>query len=296
MFNNVKVGIAPINWTNDDDPSLGGDVSFEQCIREMHESGYVGCEVGNKYPRDPQTLRAALEPLQLQIASAWLSVYFTEENRYQESIDAFFEQLHFLKAMGADVIVVCECGHGIQGTNQSIIDAKPVFSEKQWQQLIEGLHTIGRIARENDMHIVYHAHMGTGVQTEAELDYLMQHADAALVSLLLDTGHMVYADGDPLAIIQKYSERIKHVHLKDLRRDIIEKIRTKHLSFMDGVRLGAFTTPGDGMIDFAPIFNALAKCDYQGWFVVEAEQDPAQAPPLRYAKQARKFIKELTGL
>jgi len=296
MFNNIKVGIAPINWTNDDDPSLGGDVPFEQCIREMQESGYVGCEVGNKFPRDPQTLHAALEPLNLQIASAWVSVYFTEEDRYQASITAFAKHLDFLKAMGAKVIVICECGHCIQGSDQPILGAKPVFSEQQWQQLIDGLHAIGQMAKQQDMQIVYHAHMGTGVQTEAELDRLMQGTDADLVSLLLDTGHIVYGGGDPLAIIQKHSKRIKHVHLKDLRRDMIEEVRRDRLSFMDGVRLGTFTTPGDGMIDFAPIFKALSASHYQGWFIVEAEQDPVKAPPLAYATQARKFIRELIGI
>lgn len=296
MFTHVKLGIAPIGWTNDDDPSLGGNISFEQCIQEMHDAGYQGCEVGNKFSRNPKQLQAALEPLNLQIASAWFSTYFVIPEKVEQCVADFMVHMNFLKAMGAKVIVVSECGASIQGTPQPIFGKKPVFTEKQWRDLFSGLERIGEYAKKNEMDIVYHEHMGTGVQTEEEVHYLMQHTDPALVSLLIDTGHITYAGGDPVALINEYGQRVKHVHLKDLRQENIDIVRQQQLSFLDGVRLGTFTIPGDGFINFKPIFSALSKQHYQGWFIVEAEQDPKKAPPLEYAKKARSFIKTMTGL
>ena len=163
MFDQVKIGISPLSWTNDDDPSLGGDIPFEQCIQEMQQAGYVGCEVGNKFPKDPVQLHAALDPLQLQVASAWFSTYFTVPGQEKKTIDDFVRHMNFLKAMGCEVIVVCECGGSIQGTQEAILGGnKPVFSKKQWQQLVSGLHRMGEMACDNGMTIVYHEHIGTG--------------------------------------------------------------------------------------------------------------------------------------
>jgi inosose dehydratase len=289
-INNIKLAIAPICWTNDDLPELGGHISFEQCIGEMAEAGYHGCEVGNKFPRDPDTLRAALLPYNLSIASAWYSSYFTE-NRADETLSGFITHMNFLKAMGANVIVVCECGHSIQGKAQAILGNKPVFTNHQWELLINGLHTIGRLANENNMAIVYHHHMGTGIQTEEEIDRLMLESDPNLVSLLFDTGHLYFAGNDLLAILNKYESRIKHIHLKDIRGDVLQQTKQNQLSFLDAVRAGVFTVPGDGCIDFDPIFAGLLKMNYKGWWVVEAEQDPEKAIPLVYAKMAREYLR-----
>jgi len=297
MFSDVKLGIAPINWTNDDDPSLGGDISFEQCICEMHEAGFVGCEVGNKFPRDTDQLHAHLKPFNLQVASAWMSTYFTIKEKCQATIDDFKKHMLFLKAMGAKVIVVCECGHAIQGSEKPLLsDHKPLFSTSQWQALQDGLHRISEMARENNMWVVYHAHMGTGVQTEDELHTLMGRTDPGLLGLLLDTGHIHFSGADPAALARTYGKRIKHVHLKDLREKIHHHVDKAQLHFMDAVRAGVFTVPGDGCIDFTPIFKALSDSDYHGWFIVEAEQDPKLAPPLAYAKKTRQYIRQLTGL
>lgn len=219
---NIKLGIAPINWSNDDDPNLGGDISFEQCINDMALAKYVGTELGNKYPRDVPTLKAALESRQLQLSSAWFSTYFTEEDLYLETLSLFMEHLSFMRAMGAKFINICECGHAIQGTKLPVFGAdKPVFTEQQWQHLIQGLHTIGRIAQDFQMQLVYHYHVGTGVYNEQEIDYLMMHTSPELLSLLLDTGHAVFAGIDPINLIKKYSSRIKYVHLKDIRPEVL---------------------------------------------------------------------------
>ncbi len=292
----VRLGIAPIAWTNDDMPELGGEISFEQCIDEMALAGYVGSEVGNKYPRDPKVLKAALEPRGLQIASAWFSSFLTTKE-LEETVSEFIKHRDFLHAMGAKVIVVAEQGHSIQGLMDTPLHAnKPIFTESEWQRLVDGLHRLGELAHEKGMEIVYHHHMGTGVQTYEEVERLMNATDPKRVSLLLDTGHISFAGGDSLDLIKNFGSRIKHVHFKDLRAEMELLVETENLSFLQAVKKGVFTVPGDGRIDFEPIIAALNEMDYKGWIIVEAEQDPALAPPLEYARRARAYIKEKAGL
>jgi inosose dehydratase len=292
----VRLGIAPIAWTNDDMPELGGEISFEQCIDEMALAGYVGSEVGNKYPRDPKVLKAALEPRGLQIASAWFSSFLTTKE-LEETVSEFIKHRDFLHAMGAKVIVVAEQGHSIQGQMDTPLHAnKPIFTESEWQRLVDGLHRLGELAHEKGMEIVYHHHMGTGVQTYEEVERLMNATDPKRVSLLLDTGHISFAGGDSLDLIKNFGSRIKHVHFKDLRAEMELLVETENLSFLQAVKKGVFTVPGDGRIDFEPIIAALNEMDYKGWIIVEAEQDPALAPPLEYARKARAYIKEKAGL
>lgn len=292
----IKLAIAPIGWSNDDMPELGGHISFEQCIEEMAAAGYQGCEVGHKFPRNPDILHTALSARQLSVASAWYSLYFTENSREEETRHGFLSHMNFLKAMNAKVIVVCECGHSIQGKPQSVIDNKPHFSSVQWQSLITGLHQIGKDARENDMSIVYHPHMGTGVQTQEEIDHLMHATDPELVSLLFDTGHIYFAGNSPLEVLQQHGHRIRHVHLKDIRMDILNQVKNEKLSFLQAVRAGVFTVPGDGCIEYMPILSELVRQQYKGWWVVEAEQDPDKAAPLVYAKMARKYLHDTMGI
>lgn len=294
-FDGIRLAIAPIGWSNDDMPLLGGHISFEQCIQEMAEAGYEGCEVGHKFPRNPEQLQAALLPHQLSVASAWYSLYFTEPGRKQETIEGFINHMNFLSAMGAKVIVVCECGHSIQGKALSLFEHKPIFSEIEWQFLISGLDEITELAKEKEMQIVYHHHMGTGIQQANEIDRLMIEANKRL-SLLFDTGHLTYAGETPLSVLKKHGHRIKHVHLKDIRKQVLERVKKERMNFLDSVKAGVFTVPGDGCIDFNPLFELFSELNYQGWWVVEAEQDPALANPLVYASKARDFLRLTTGL
>ncbi|NLK07825.1 MAG: myo-inosose-2 dehydratase [Firmicutes bacterium] len=291
----VRLGIAPIAWTNDDMPELGGDIPFEQCIYEMAKAGFEGCEVGNKYPKDPKTLLAALEPLKLSIASAWFSSFFTTKTP-KETFDAFVKHRDFLHACGAKVIVVSEQGKSIQGRMDVALHGnKPSFTAVEWDQLIDGLEELGRLAQAKNMQIVYHHHMGTGVQTYSEVETLMERSDPKLVHLLLDTGHIVFAGGDPVQMVKDFGKRIRHVHFKDLRKSIMEQSSQEGWSFLESVKQGVFTVPGDGMIDFGPVIRALDEAAYKGWIMVEAEQDPAVAPPLEYAVKARSYLRKQMG-
>ncbi|MGL5270086.1 MAG: myo-inosose-2 dehydratase [Selenomonadaceae bacterium] len=289
---NITLGIAPIGWTNDDMPDLGKENTFEQCVSEMALAGFNGCEVGGKYPRDVKVLKKALKLRGMSIASAWFSSFLTTKP-YQETADEFIVHRDFLHAMGAKVVVVAEQGHSVQGMiDTPVFAGKPYFTDAEWDKLAEGLNKLGRLAQEKGMKVVYHHHMGTGVQTEAEIDRLMQVTDPELVFLLFDTGHLVCSGEDYIGILKKYISRIKHIHLKDVRKATVEKVKTQNMSFLDGVRAGMFTVPGDGDVDFAPVFDIINRSDYEGWYIVEAEQDPAKANPLEYAQIARKYIRQ----
>lgn len=297
MLDNKKVqlAIAPIAWTNDDLPDLGAENSFEQCISEMALSGFSGSEIGNKYPKDPDVLKHYLDVRGLRICNAWFSSLLLSDG-YDATIDAFIKHRDFLHALGAKVIGASEQGNSIQGKNVSIFGNKPVYTDEQWELIAKGFNEMGRLAREKDMYFTVHHHMGTGVQTADEIDRLMEMTDENLVFLLFDTGHLAFAGEDAVAVLKKYVHRTKHVHLKSIRKDIIAEGKAKGYSFLDCVRAGAFTVPGDGDFDFRPVFDILSDADYEGWVVVEAEQDPAKANPFEYALLARKYIREASGL
>lgn len=296
MTKNIQLAMAPIAWTNDDMPELGKENTFEQTISEMALSGFTGTEIGNKYPRDPEVLHRYLDIRGMKVASAWFSAFLTTKP-FEETAEAFIEHRNFLHAMGAKVIVVAEQGHSIQGMmDQPVFAAKPSFTEEEWEKLATGLEKLGDLAHEKDMEIVYHHHMGTGVQTTEEIDRLMELTDPAKVKLLFDTGHLVFSGEDPVYIYQKYQDRIKHIHFKDIRESVVKAVKEQQMSFLNAVKSGAFTVPGDGMIDFKPIWEAIDASGYEGWIVVEAEQDPAKANPFEYAVKARTYIRDVTGM
>lgn len=298
MFNKdkVKLGIAPIAWTNDDMPELGGENTFEQCVSEMALAGYTGTEVGNKYPKDPEVLNKALKLRGMTVCNAWFSSFLTTKP-LKENVDTFIKHRDFLYAVGARVIGAAEQGHSIQGMmDVPVFTRKPYFTDDEWKKLADGLNELGRLAKDRGMTLTYHHHMGTGVQTFEEIDRLMDMTDPDLVYLLFDTGHLTFSDVDPEAVLRKYVSRVRHVHLKDIRKEVLERVKKENWSFLQAVKGGTFTVPGDGMIDFEPLFKILEENDYTGWFVVEAEQDPAKANPLEYAIKARNYIREKTGL
>ncbi len=294
---NVKLGIAPIAWTNDDMPDLGCENTFEQCISEMALAGFTGCEVGNKYPKDTTVLKHALELRGMEICNQWFSSFLLTKT-FKEVEKECRAQLAFLKTMGAKIIGFSEQSYSIQGQmNTPVFGYKYVLNESEWNRLCEGLNKLGKIALEEyGIHLTYHHHMGTVVQSLEETDRLLVGTDPKYVSLLFDSGHFAYCGEDPVAIVKKYISRIKHVHLKDIRPDVVKKVKEENLSFLQGVREGAFTVPGDGCVDFPSIFKVLEEDGYQGYMLVEAEQDPAKANPFEYACKARKYIKEQTGI
>lgn len=294
---NVKLGIAPIAWTNDDLPELGGENTFRQCVSEMALAGFTGSEVGNKYPKDPAVLKPMLELRGIEICNAWFSAFLISRP-YEETEAAFEKHVAFLAAMGAKVVGVSEQSYSIQGIqSQPVFEDKYAMNDAEWDTLCDGLNRMGKLSLEKyGIALTFHHHMGTVVQSAAETDRLMAGTNPAYVSLLFDSGHFAYCGENPAEMVRRYAKRIKHVHLKDIRPDVVAKVRENRWSFLEGVRQGTFTIPGDGCVDFDPIFACLEESGFEGYMVVEAEQDPAKADPLEYAIRARKFIREHTGL
>ncbi|RIM90559.1 myo-inosose-2 dehydratase [Staphylococcus xylosus] len=293
MVKSIRYGCAPIAWTNDDLPELGSENTFEQCISEMALAGYEGTEIGNKYPNDPSELLDYLEPRGLNVASAWLSLFLTTE-MFEMTEAAFIKHRDFLYKAGAKVIVVCEQGKSIQkDLSKSIFTDKPYFTNEEWQRLFSGLEKLGTLANEKGMKIVYHPHMGTGIQTDSEIQRLMENTDESKVSLLYDTGHLALSGENPIDVFNKYKDRIHHIHFKDIRKGIEQATQLQNDSFLTSIKKGVFTVPGDGYIDFEPILNVIEDFNYQGWIVVEAEQDPDKANPFIYAKKAKDYLNNI---
>jgi inosose dehydratase len=291
----VKLGVCCTLWWNDDFPTIDAGIPFGQAVSEMALAGFQGCSIGHKYPADPAALKAALDLRGLQVSEPWTSTYFTINKMRQKTVDAFEETLARIKALGGTELVVAEFGASSHLLPIDVFANRPVFTEAQWDALTSGLDQLGKIASSAGMKLSYHHHMGTGVMTRSDVDRLMASTDPDLVFLLLDTGHIAFAGDDPLELARAHADRIGHVHLKNIRPEIVSRVRDEGLSFQEGVELGVFTVPGDGGIDFRPILEALADADYRGWLVVEAEQDPNKANPLEYAKKARAYLADVLG-
>jgi inosose dehydratase len=294
----VRVGAVPNGWSNDDLPELGGSTSYEQCLDEMALAGYEGTEMGSKYPQDPNVLKEALALRSLSVSGAWLSCFFTVNGGREQTLQSFRQAIPFYKALGIQDIYAAEVGHSAHLQPIPALANKPEFDGAQWDRLVAGLHEVGHIADDNGMRIVYHHHTGTGVQTEADVDRLMAATDPKLLWLLLDTAHITVGGGDALSLTEKYADRICHVHLKQVRAPVLERMRTQGLSFWDALKAGIFTVPGDpeGMLDLKPVLDTLAARNFKGWMCIEAEQDPAKANPLKYFKMARAYLKQTADL
>ncbi|MCP4152425.1 MAG: myo-inosose-2 dehydratase [bacterium] len=294
--NKVKLAMAPIGWTNDDMPDLGAEVTFEQCVSEMALAGYTGSEVGNKYPSNPEILKPMLDIRGIGICNQWFSSFLASKP-YGEVEKDFRKQLMFLKSMGADVIGPSEQTRSCQGNlDASVFSGKANFSTDEFRAVCTGMNKLGSIANDEGMKLAFHHHMGTGIQTMEETDRFLNDTDPEKVFLLYDSGHFAFSEEDPVAALKKYIGRVGHVHLKDIRKDVFSDVKAKDFSFLDAVRTGVFTVPGDGSVDFPSIFKILEENDYRGWMVVEAEQDPGKANPFEYAKMARDYIRRETGL
>jgi inosose dehydratase len=277
----IRIGINPLTWTNDDMPELGGDTPLETCLTEAKQAGYAGMELGNKFPRTPEKLGPIMKQHGLEVVSGWYSSNLLERS-VEAEVDALEPHLHLLSSLGSNVLVLCETTWAVHGDKQAPLSKRPKLTEPQWKQLTERLDQLGAHTAKRGVKLAYHHHMGTLIQTADEIDRLMASTSRD-VGLLLDTGHITYAGGDPVAAAKKHGARLAHVHTKDVRRDVLERALKNDWPFLSAVLDGVFTVPGDGIVDYKGFFAALSAAHYGGWLVVEAEQDPKKANPLKYA-------------
>lgn len=278
----VRLGTNPIAWSNDDLRTLGGETPLETCLAEARAAGFAGIELGHKFPREPGLLEATLDAHDLALISGWYSSALLCRDVAAEA-EALAPHLALLDALGAEVLILAETSGAIHGDGTQPLSGRPRLSAEEMAQLATRLGALGRRVAECGIRLAYHHHMGTVVQSEAEIDALMA-ATGDEVGLLLDTGHAVFAGADPVALAERHGDRIVHVHCKDVRADVLDRVRADDVSFLDAVVAGAFTVPGDGAIDFTGVLGHLRRVGYSGWLVVEAEQDPAKADPAAYAR------------
>ncbi|WP_428243125.1 myo-inosose-2 dehydratase [Gynuella sp.] len=277
----VRLGINPLTWTNDDLPELGADTPLETCLSEGKQAGFSGFELGQKFPRSSEVLGPILDSHNLSLVSGWYSSELLTRS-VEAEIEAIQGHLKLLKDLGATTMVYCEVTHCIHGQRETPLSHKPNMTDDQWKEFTSRLNQVADYCQDQGIKIAYHHHMGTVVQTETEVDRLMDMTRDS-VGLLLDTGHLTYAGGDPIALQKRYASRINHVHCKDMRKAVLTDSLNRDRSFLDSVLDGVFTVPGDGFIDYPTLFKGLKEANYEGWLVVEAEQDPAVAHPLTYA-------------
>jgi len=274
----IRIGANPIGWSNDDLQTLGGDTTLEQCLTEAKQVGFQGMELGHKFPREPVALHAALAPFGMACVSGWYSAALLRRDAAAE-IAAMRPHLDLLRAMGCTVMVFAETSNAIHGDQSVPLSRRPVLTD--WTEFGQRVTTVADAMLREGVQLVYHHHMGTVVQSAADIDAFMA-ATGPSVHLLLDTGHATWGGADPAALAARYRDRISHVHTKDVRADMMKQATDGDWSFLDSVIRGVYTVPGDGMIDYAAVFRNLPS--YDGWVVIEAEQDPAVRNPLEYAK------------
>ncbi len=288
----AKLGISPIAWWNDDDVNLSDDVSLEEALRQASVAGFVGMETGQRFPMNMQELGPILDKYNIQVCGGWFSgdLLTGDIEREKERIE---QQLQFFKAADAPCIVYGEVSGSVQSRRDKALSQKPVIDEAEMAFYGRKVSDFAEYCEKQGMPLSYHHHMGAVVENETELDLLMKHSS---IPLLFDAGHMAFAGGDNMRVIDNHHKRITHVHTKDVRKGVMQTIDKTQESFLDAVVKGVFTVPGDGDIDFTALVRQLAGYDYEGWFVVEAEQDPKQNPPLEMACLGHRTLQEiLTG-
>ena len=287
----IKIGVSPIAWSNDDFPELGGDTTLEQCLKETNEIGFSGIEAGGKFPKNSNELIPKLEKENLKLCSGWYGSNLLK-NTVKEEMLIMKKQLNLFKECNAPCMVVAEVSGSIQGEVKIPLSKRPILNSEEWKILYNRINEIGKYMEDNGVPLAYHHHMGTVVQSQEDTERLIDNTSDA-VKLLIDTGHMMFAGGDFAKIAKNYSTRLHHVHCKDIRKEVLDVALKDDLSFIDAFFAGAFTVPGDGCINYNNFLKILKDSNYEGWLVVEAEQDPQKANPFEYGKIGFNHLKKI---
>jgi inosose dehydratase len=278
----VKIGISPIAWQNDDLPDITKDFTMEQALRESRDIGYTGVERGQRMPHDTEGLRQYLEANDIALCGGWCSGN-SLVNDFAAECDATRQQVEQFIALDAPCIVYAECSNTVQGLQNVPVNNRPKLSRDEIMTYGKKISELAKWMADQGMPMAYHHHMGSIIESEDDVNWLMDGSSHE-VNLCFDTGHLLFGGGNVMATLDRWGDRVHHVHYKDIRPHIVKDVRDNNLSFLDAVIAGAFTVPGDGCIDFQEVTHKLKAMDYSGWIVVEAEQDPAKAPPYEYSK------------
>jgi len=291
----ILYGTNPIAWSNDDDWSLGDHLTLEDCLSDCQKIGFDGIEKGHKMPDEGQALKAKLGEYGLRFAAGWFStnILVNDIETEKKNLKAWID---FTKAAGGDHINACECSNTVHGNDKVAVNDRPIMTDSQWERFSTGYEQLSRFAHDEGVKMGYHHHMGSIIESGEDIDRFMDMAGSH-TRLLLDTGHAYFGGADPAEIAARYMDRITHIHCKNIRPEIMKTVREDRLSFLEGVRRGAFTVPGDpeGCVAFEPVLKIAADHGYSGWIVIEAEQDSAIADPFTYQSMGLKALKEIAA-
>jgi inosose dehydratase len=289
----ILYGTNPIAWSNDDDQTIGAHLSLEDCLSDCQKIGFDGIEKGHKMPNEGAALKAKLGEFGLKFVSGWHStnILINDIETEKAAMQVFIDML---KGAGSDRIITCECSNTVHGNDAVPVNNRPVMTEAEWVRFTTGIEELAKFAADQGITLVYHHHMGTIIETEAEIDRFMEMT-GPYTNLLLDTGHCTFGGGDPASVAKKHMARVKHIHCKNIRPEFMRDVRENNLSFVEGVRRGTFTVPGDpeGCVDFEPVLKIAAEHGYSGWLVIEAEQDSAVREPFLYQNMGYKALKSM---
>jgi inosose dehydratase len=289
----ILYGTNPIAWSNDDDQTIGAHLSLEDCLSDCQKIGFDGIEKGHKMPNEGAALKAKLGEFGLKFVSGWHStnILINDIETEKAAMQVFIDML---KGAGSDRIITCECSNTVHGNDAVPVNNRPVMNEAEWVRFTTGIEELAKFAADQGITLVYHHHMGTIIETEAEIDRFMEMT-GPYTNLLLDTGHCTFGGGDPASVAKKHMARVKHIHCKNIRPEFMRDVRENNLSFVEGVRRGTFTVPGDpeGCVDFEPVLKIAAEHGYSGWLVIEAEQDSAVREPFHYQNMGYKALKSM---
>ena len=287
----INLGIAPIAWSNDDMPDLGGDTPIETCLFEARSAGFRGIELGGKFPRNPGTIKYLLNKFNLEMPGGWYGAHLNERS-VEEEWQAMQNQIELHKLINSSVFIFADVSGSIQGEPIIPLSKRPILKDNEWDDYCNKISEISKRLSDIGLPMSYHEHMGTIIQSEQDVYRLLDNTDDK-TSLLFDTGHILFAEGDYESILKKYVSRVNHVHCKDIRKEILNRSLSNDSSFRDSFLEGVFTVPGDGCINYKPLFKTLYDNKYSQWLIVEAEQDPKKANPLEYAKIGYKYLNRI---
>lgn len=285
----IEVGIAPIHWQQ--------DVKISDAMGNISKANFDGCELSQQFPQDPFLLKNSLKQHGIKISSAQFHSYFADKDRFNESINRFLDHMHFLNAIGAKRVIVCECtNNSFENSATPMLDAQPTLSPAQFKLLVDGLHKIAEFAKEAGIQVVYRPRIGTVVHSEAAIKTLMEKTNPGSVSLLIDTGHFAVLGIDPITILKTYNQRVNFIYLKDINKRVLVKTQSEHLSYQQAKAAGLFTTLGQGSLNFAELFNTMKTMGYHGWVVGYGAEDSSSHDFMASAKNTRKFMKVNLGI
>ena len=284
----IKLGIAPIAWSNDDMPELGGDTPIEQCLEEASSAGFTGIELGGKFPRNPGITNFLLNKYKLKMPGGWYGSLLRTRSAEDEWV-AMQDHLNLLKLVNADVFVFADVSGSIQGDQTKRLSTRPTMEDDEFAEYCKKINDISNRLSDEGIPMSYHEHMGTIIQTENDVDRFMNNTNQNTF-LLYDTGHLLFAEANYERVLKNYISKINHVHCKDIRQNILKNSLKNDLSFRESFLDGVFTVPGDGCIDYEPLFKILYENNYDKWLIIEAEQDPKKANPLEFAKIGYNYL------